>query len=144
MGQLSALLLGGKWVSSLTLRLPEATRSGTCVPAWIHPLFAWTIQALPRTHLLMKGKPAFLHAGRVFWTFLLNSCFYRDCGQTLYRGFDNLFLFWGVWWFFSQESRAPSCIPAFQLLSAAPGLSRLQEQSVRLQPSLELSQGVNA
>lgn len=63
---------------------------------WIHPLLAWTIQALPRTHLLMKGKPAFLHVGRVFWRFLLNGCFYRDYGQTLYRGFDNLFLFWVV------------------------------------------------
>lgn len=144
MGELSALLLGGKWVSSLTLCLPEATWSKTCAPAWIHPLFEWTIQALLRTHLLIESKPTFLHAGRVFWMFLFNGCFSRDYCQTLYRGFDNLFLFWvlvAVGGTSVRNAGAPFCIQIFLLLSAAPDLSRLQ--SMRLQPSLELSQEVN-
>lgn len=145
-GELSALLLGGKWVSLLTLRLPEAPWSKTCVPAWIHPLFKWTMQALLRTCLLIKSKPTFLYVGRVFWMFLFNGCFSRDYCQTLYRGFDNLFLFWGLvapGGTSVRKAGAPSCIQTFRLLSAAPDLSRLQEQSVRLQPSLALGQEVN-
>lgn len=78
--------------------------------------------------------------------FLLNGCFSRDSCQTLYRGFDNLFLFWvlvAVGGTSVRKAGAPSCIQTFQLLSAAPDLSRHQEWSVRLQPSLELSQEVN-
>lgn len=145
-GELSALLLGRKWVSSLTLHLPEATRSKTCVPAWIHSLFEWTIQALLRTCLLIKSKPAFLCVGRVFWMFLFNGSFCRDYCQTLYRGFDNLFLFWGLvapGGTSVRKAGAPSCIQTFRLLSVAPDPSRLQERSVRLQPSLELGQEVN-
>lgn len=96
-GELSALLLAGKWVSSLTLRLPEAARSQTCVPAWMHPLLEWTIRALRRTHLLVKSKATFLRVGRVFWMFLLNGYFLgiivRLCIEVLTTCSSS-----GCWW----------------------------------------------